>query len=72
MGGDINYHIHLLTVPNRVMMKCVVIEIALGEASRLWIARGAAAAFPLEIEIYTVYPADCWEGKEPIGTCSEV
>lgn len=27
---------------------------------------------PPEIEMYAVYPADCWEGKEPIAACSEV
>lgn len=37
-----------LPFPNWAIMKCAVTEIALGEASRLWIARGAAAAFPLE------------------------
>lgn len=47
-GGTLIIAFICLPLPNWVIMKCSVIETALGEAGRLWIAGGAAAAFPLE------------------------
>lgn len=47
-GGTLIITFICSLLPNWVIMKCSVIETALGEAGRLWIAGGAAAAFPLE------------------------
>lgn len=47
-GGTLIIAFICSPLPNWVIMKCSVIETALGEAGRLWIAGGVAAAFPLE------------------------